>query len=153
MYTLFKALYGLCQAPHAWYAQLNKCLEKLGFIKCPFEHAVYTRREGNECLIVGVYVNDLLNTRTRISNIEKFKKHMSSELKMSDMGRLSYYLKIEVNRGRGYTELKQASYARRVLERAVKYPMESKIQLNKDEGGKSVNPTQFKSLIGGLLLQ
>lgn len=27
VYKLYKALYGLRQAPRAWYAQLNKCLE------------------------------------------------------------------------------------------------------------------------------
>ncbi|XP_074352341.1 uncharacterized protein LOC141691504 [Apium graveolens] len=47
VYRLFKALYGLRQAPGAWYAQLNKCLEKLGFIKCSFEQVVYMRRERN----------------------------------------------------------------------------------------------------------
>ncbi|XP_074337179.1 secreted RxLR effector protein 161-like [Apium graveolens] len=32
----------------------------------------------------------------------------------------------------------------------VKYPMEPRVQLTKDEGGKLVNATQFKSMIGGL---
>lgn len=58
VYQLIKALYGLRQAPRAWYAKLNKCLKGLGFVKCPYEHAVYVRREGNEVLIVGVYVDD-----------------------------------------------------------------------------------------------
>lgn len=67
VYRLLKALYGLRQlAPRAWYAQLNKCLLKLGFIKCPNKQAVYTRREGNESLIVGVYVDDLLVTGTKV---------------------------------------------------------------------------------------
>lgn len=42
VYKLFKALYGLRQAPWAWYSRLSQYLLKLGFIKCPFEHAVYT---------------------------------------------------------------------------------------------------------------
>lgn len=57
VYQLIKALYGLCQAPRAWYAKLNKCLKGLGFVKCPYEHAVYVQREGNEVLIVEVYVD------------------------------------------------------------------------------------------------
>ncbi|XP_074356716.1 secreted RxLR effector protein 161-like [Apium graveolens] len=32
----------------------------------------------------------------------------------------------------------------------VKYPVETKIQIDKDEKGKAVNPTQFKSIVGGL---
>lgn len=71
---LLKALYGLRQAPRAWYSHLNKCLKGLGFSKCPYDHAVYTKREGHECLIVAVYVDDLLVTGPSIGNILKFKK-------------------------------------------------------------------------------
>lgn len=41
VYKLIKAFYGLHQVPRAWYARLRKCLEGLGFEKCPYEHAVY----------------------------------------------------------------------------------------------------------------
>lgn len=106
VYKLFKALYGLRQAPRAWYAKLSKCLEKLGFIKCPFEHAVYTKREGNEALVIGVYIDDLLITETNISIINKFKQEMNTEFEISDLGRLSYYLGIEVSHEKDYIELK-----------------------------------------------
>lgn len=149
VYKLLKALYRLRQAPRAWYARLNQCLLKLGFIKCPFEHAVYTKREGSESLIVGVYVDDLLVTGTNLSNIVKFKREMSREFNMSDLGMLSYYLGLEVNQGKEYIKLRQSSYAKKVLEKAgmskcnpVKYPMEHKLQLDADKYGKLVNPTQ-----------
>lgn len=118
VYKLLKALYDLRQAPRAWYARLNKCLEDLGFERCPYEHAVYVRREGVECLIVGVYVNDLLITGTSISNINKFKRKMSGEFDMTDLGRLSYYLGSEVRHEAGYIELRQTAYAKRLLEKA-----------------------------------
>lgn len=47
------------QTLRAWYTQLNRYLENLGFPKCPYEHVVYTKQEGDEALIFGVYVNDL----------------------------------------------------------------------------------------------
>lgn len=37
---------------------------------------------------------------------------------MTDLGELSYYLGIEVQQGDGFIELKQAGYARKVLEKA-----------------------------------
>lgn len=157
VYRLYKALYGLRQAPRAWYTRLSKCLTELGFTKYPFEHAVYIKHEGGESLIVGVYVDDLLVTGTSVSNIVKFKEQMSREFDMSDLGKLSYYIGIEVYQGRGFVELKQTAYAKKLLEKhgmgecnPVKYPMELKIQMHKDEGGKLVNSTEFKSLIGGL---
>lgn len=92
VYKLLKALYGLRQAPRAWYSRLNQCLLQFGFVKCPFEHAVYTKKEGEHSLIVGVYVDDLLVTGSSMSYIAKFKGEMSREFDMSDLGKLSYYL-------------------------------------------------------------
>lgn len=56
---------------------------------------------------------------------------MNREFEMSDLGKLSYYLTIEVEQNRDYTEFKQSAYARKLLEKTnllgcntVKYPME-----------------------------
>uniref|UniRef100_A0A8R7UZY5 Reverse transcriptase Ty1/copia-type domain-containing protein n=1 Tax=Triticum urartu TaxID=4572 RepID=A0A8R7UZY5_TRIUA len=62
VYKLHKALYGLHQAPRAWNAKLDATLQALGFEKCPTEHAVYKKSEGNLGLLVGVYVDDLIIT-------------------------------------------------------------------------------------------
>lgn len=101
VYKLLKALYGLRQAPRAWYAKLNSCLESLGFKRCPSEHGVYIQKNGEEQLIVAVYVDDLLVTGNNITAIEGFKNQMRQKFEMTDMGKLSYYLGIEVERGEG----------------------------------------------------
>lgn len=157
VYKLVKALYGLRQAPRAWYAKLSRCLEELGFSRCPYEHAVYIKRVGEDVLIIGVYVDDLLVTGTKVSIIEEFKAQMNKRFDMRNLGKLSYYLGIEVEQGCGYVELRQTAYAKKVLEKAgmlecnpTKYPMDPKESLTKDEGGKLVDTTQFKSIVGGL---
>lgn len=45
VYRLHTTLYGHRQAPQAWYAKLNRCLEEIGFKRCPYEHAVYTKKD------------------------------------------------------------------------------------------------------------
>lgn len=118
---------------------------------------MYMKKEGDESLIIGVYVDDLIITGTNVSNIVKFKMQMGKEFEMSDLGKLSYYLGIEVDQGKGYIELKQVAYSKKVLEKAglsdcnpVKFPMEPKIHMHKDEKGKPVTSTEFKSMVGGL---
>lgn len=157
MYKLAKALYGLRQAPRARYAKLNKCLESLGFTKCPYEHAVYVKREDKETVIIGVYVDDLLITGSSMTVINRFKDQMNKEFEMSDLGKLSHYLGIEVDQGKDCIELKQTSYAKKVLAKSrmkdckpTKYPMEPALQLDKDEMGKAVDPTGYKSIVGRL---
>ena len=148
VYRLVKALYGLRQAPRAWYAKLSRCLEDLGCERCPYEHAVYTKRADGETMIIGVYVDDLLVIGISIAAINKFKKQMNENFEMSDLGQLSHYMGIEVMKSKGSIELKQSSYAKRILEKAgmgecnpTKYPMDPKKSIGKDEGGKLVDTT------------
>jgi hypothetical protein len=51
---LWKALYELRQAPRAWNAKIDATMGKLEFARCATEHALYTRQQGKEELIVGV---------------------------------------------------------------------------------------------------
>lgn len=76
---------------------------------------------------------------------------------MSSLGRLSYYMGIEAEQGKYYIELRHTSYAKKILEKAgmlgcnpTKYPMDPKENISKDEGGKPVDTTEFKSIVGGL---
>lgn len=140
-----------------WYAKLNSCLENLGFIRCPSEHAVYTRRNKDDILIISVYVDDILVTGTSVASIEAIKKQMGSVFEMSDLGQLAYYLRIEVKQREGVIELKQTGYDKKLLVQAgladcnpTKYPMDPGEQLTKDENGKKVDNTKYRSLVGEL---
>ncbi|KAJ9560140.1 hypothetical protein OSB04_005300 [Centaurea solstitialis] len=157
VYKLSKALYGLRQAPRAWNSRLDKCLKGLKFERCGLEHAVYTRKEGGNLLIVGVYVDDLVVTGNCDEDVKYFKEQMSREFEMSDLGLLSYYLGIEVSQHEDGISLKQTAYAKNVLLKAgmedcnpSQFPMEHKEELTKDEEGVLVDPTQYRSIIGGL---
>ena len=75
---LYKALYGLRQAPRAWNAKLDSTLGELGFTRCTTEHALYTRRWGKEELIVGMYVDDLIIIDARTEDIDIFKREMAA---------------------------------------------------------------------------
>lgn len=70
---LMKALYGLRQAPCAWYAKLDSSLLGLGFKRSSSEHAVYLRGEGAHRLVVGVYIDDLVITGGNINDIDSLQ--------------------------------------------------------------------------------
>nr|GEX57797.1 zinc finger, CCHC-type [Tanacetum cinerariifolium] len=77
---------------------------------------------------------------------------MNSIFDMSDLGNLNYYLGIEVKQ-----EEDIIVYARKILKETVmsncnptKWPMDPKLQLTKDEGGKEVDPTKYRRIIGSL---
>jgi hypothetical protein len=75
---LKKALYGLHQAPRAWYQKLDESLTSVSFLRCPSDPAIYCR--GNKKgyrLVVGVYVDDLVITGSSQQEILKFKSEMA----------------------------------------------------------------------------
>ncbi|GJW66576.1 retrovirus-related pol polyprotein from transposon TNT 1-94 [Tanacetum coccineum] len=60
VYKLKKALYGLKQAPRAWYAKFSSFLIQHGFIKSIVDPTLFTRRHGEDILLVQVYVGDII---------------------------------------------------------------------------------------------
>jgi hypothetical protein len=154
---LSKALYGLRQAPRAWNVRLDKSLKKLRFRRCASEQAVYIRGEGQNTIILGVYVDDLVVTGADPAEINEFKKQMTSEFEMFDLGLLSYYLGIEVSQYKDFTTVKQTCYAKKILDQfgmgqcnATKFPMDPGARLHSDKGGQPVDATQYRKVIGSL---
>jgi hypothetical protein len=154
---LSKALYGLRQAPRAWNAKLDDTLLGFGFQRSPSEHAVYMRCDGNERLLLGVYVDDLIVTGTSTQVIERFKKQMQSMFAMSDLGLLSYYLGIEVKQSGDGIVLGQSAYAAKLVEKAglsgcnpVHIPMEPRLKMSTVSSNPPVDATLYRSIVGSL---
>jgi len=82
---------------------------------------------------------------------------MMAEFEMTDLGLLSYYLGIEVCQKEDFITVKQSSYAKKVLEQfgmaecnPSKFPMEPRIKLSADKGGKPADTTTYRRMIGCL---
>jgi transposase InsO family protein len=154
---LVKALYGLRQAPRAWYSKLDSSLVELGFQRSSYEHAVYLRGSGDRRLVVGVYVDDLVITGGNNDDISKFKEEMKSKFQMSDLGFLHYYLGLEVTQSEAGITICQSAYAAKILESAglagcnpSHTPMEPRLKLSKQSSAPAVDPTRYRSIVGSL---
>ena len=140
VYILKKACYGLKQAPRAWNDKLNNIMFELNFICCLKEPSVYHKTVSRNLLIIAIYVDDLFITGTRMKTIDQFKKEMRRNFEMSDLGKVSYYLGIEVcQHDKGIT-LNQDRYALKILEETgmkdsnpVHIPMYAGLKLEKSE--------------------
>lgn len=157
VYKLKKALYGLRQAPRAWNEKLNQILKELKFEKCSKEPSVYRKMTSEDKLLIAVYVDDLFVTGTNKNVIESFKEEMSSRFEMSDLGRLTYYLGIEVRQLDGKIMLNQKRYALKILEDAgmrdcnlAHAPMEVGLKLAKSQGEKGIDATKYRKTVGCL---
>lgn len=117
VYKLQKALYGLKQAPRAWFSRIESYFIKEGFESSPSEQTLFIKRKGGKILIVSIYVDDLLFTSDDEEMLREFKCSMKKEFDMTDLGKMRYFLGIEVLQRSDGVFICQRKYAAEVLSR------------------------------------
>ena len=154
---LRKALYRLKQAPSAWNSKLNEVLIQKGFVRSKNDYAVYYEKVMQERVIIGVYVHDMIITRSNSCKIKKFKESMKQVFEMIDLGILSSYLGIEIKPEGSHIWLFQKSYIETILHtfnmskcNSARTSMEARLKFEKNGREEEENPSQFRSLIGCL---
>jgi hypothetical protein len=156
---LNKALYGLKQAPRAWYSKVESYFTDEGFEKCSYEHTLFVKQGSkNKILIVSIYVDDLIYTGNDAGLMIEFKESMKEKFAMTDLGKMKYFLGIEVTQCEQGIFIQQHKYSLEVLKRfdredcnKVCSPIVPRCKLVKNEVGKAANPTEYKHMIGCLM--
>jgi hypothetical protein len=92
---LKKSLYGLKKAPRVCYEKMDGFLMSLGFKKSAANPNLYYHIDGNECLILVLYVDDLFLTGSKIL-IAECKQALTAKFEMKDLGLMYYFLGLEV---------------------------------------------------------
>jgi hypothetical protein len=154
---LRKALYCLRQASRAWNSKLDNTLKGMGFTQSEHKHVMYKRSSGDNILLIGVYVDDLVITGSSMAVVEDFKEEMEKAFLMSDLGLLSFYLSIEVHQDAGGITLRQTHYARKILEmasmadcKAAATPIEERLRLSRDSTAEEVDAAKYRRIVGSL---
>ncbi|GJT64096.1 putative ribonuclease H-like domain-containing protein [Tanacetum coccineum] len=73
VYKVVKALYGLHQAPRAWYATLSTFLEKHGYKRGTIDKTLFIKRDKKDIMLVQVYVDDIIFGSTKKSWCDEFE--------------------------------------------------------------------------------
>jgi len=98
VYKLHKALYGLRQAPRAWYSRIDTHLIQLGFKRSENEATLYLKQDEDGLqLVISLYVDDMLVTRSNVKLLAEFKREMQDVFEMSDIGIMNYFLGMEIH--------------------------------------------------------
>ncbi|GJT85631.1 putative ribonuclease H-like domain-containing protein [Tanacetum coccineum] len=96
VYKVVKALYGLHQAPRAWYATLSTFLEEHGYKRGTIDKTLFIKKDKKDIMLVQVYVDDIIFGSTRKSWCDKFEALMKGIFQMSSMGELIFFLGLQV---------------------------------------------------------
>ncbi|GJX41625.1 putative ribonuclease H-like domain-containing protein, partial [Tanacetum coccineum] len=96
VYKVEKALYGLHQAPRAWYETLSTYLLDNGFHRGQINKTLFIKRVKGDILLVQVYVDDIIFGSTKKSLCTDFEQIMHKRFQMSSMGELTFFLGLQV---------------------------------------------------------
>ena len=157
---LEKSLYGLKQSPRCWNKAFQEYVEKIGFTQASEDACVYVRKQ-ETLTVIAVYVDDLIILAENASEMQEIKDNLKTQFKMKDIGELHYCLGISVfqDKENKQIQLHQKQNIEKMLkkfgqieDKTVTTPADLNAKLKKEDGvSKSVNPTQYQSMVGSLL--
>nr|GEZ91842.1 retrovirus-related Pol polyprotein from transposon TNT 1-94 [Tanacetum cinerariifolium] len=158
VYKLKKALYGLKHAPRSWYGMLSSFLISQDFSIGSVDPTLFIRRNGNDLLLVQIYVDDIIFAASTLELCYLFANLMCSKFKMSMMGKISFFLGLQISQSPRGIFINQSKYALESLKKygfescdPVDTPMVEKSKLDEDKEGKAVDPSHYHGMIGTLL--
>ncbi|GJQ96327.1 putative ribonuclease H-like domain-containing protein [Tanacetum coccineum] len=96
VYKVEKALYGLHQAPRAWYETLSTYLLNNEFQRGKINKTLFIKRYKGDILLVQVYVGDIIFGSTKKELCNAFEKLKHEKFQMSSIGELTFFLGLQV---------------------------------------------------------
>nr|GEZ03639.1 retrovirus-related Pol polyprotein from transposon TNT 1-94 [Tanacetum cinerariifolium] len=151
VYKLKKALYGLKQAPRAWYDMLSSFMISQDFSKGLVDPTLFIRRNGNDLLLVQIYVDDIIFAASTPELCDLFAKLMCLKFKMSMMDKISFFLGLYISQSPRGIFINRSKYALESLKKygfescdPVDTPMVEKSKLDEDKEGKAVDLSHYR---------
>ncbi|RVW39905.1 Retrovirus-related Pol polyprotein from transposon RE1 [Vitis vinifera] len=93
---LKKAIYGLKQAPWAWYTTLKTAILQLGFQNSKADSSLFIYSQGSTLCYFLVYVDDFVITGNNPTLVASIIKQLGDMFSLKDIGSLHFFLGIEV---------------------------------------------------------
>ncbi|GJU36260.1 putative ribonuclease H-like domain-containing protein [Tanacetum coccineum] len=153
-----KALYGLHQAPKAWYETLSTYLLDNEFHRGKIDKTLFIKRYKGDILLVQVYVDDIIFGSTKKELCNTFKKLMNEKFQMNSMRELTFFLGLQVEQKKDGIFISQDKYVSEILKKfgfikvkTASTPIETQKPLLKDKNGEEVDVHMYRSMISSLM--
>ncbi|KAL0556203.1 hypothetical protein IC582_004713 [Cucumis melo] len=156
VYKLDKSLYGLQQAPKQRHEKFDKLFMSKGFKVNESDKCMYYKTKGRLCIIICLYVDDMLSFVSNLHVINDVKSMLSVNFDMKDLGEADIILGIKITRTKNGISLDQSYYIEKILKKYNYFdskpactPYDSSVKLFKNTSD-SVNQSEYTSIIGSL---
>jgi hypothetical protein len=122
------------------------------------DKTLFLHRQGDDILIVQVYVDDIVFGSSSHSLVARFPEDMSKASEMSMMGELQFFLRLQIKQAKEGTFVHQAKYMKVIFKKfkmddsePLSTPMSMTTALDTDEDGGPVDQKEYQSMIDSLL--
>nr|GEV56418.1 uncharacterized mitochondrial protein AtMg00810-like [Tanacetum cinerariifolium] len=146
------------KAPRARYGTLSKYLLKNGFQRGTIDQTLFIRRQREDFILVQVYVGEIIFGSLNLQLCREFEALMHKKFQMSAMGKLNFFLRLQVLQKEDVIFLSQYKYIGDILKkfryldvRSLNTPMDKENPWGKDRTGKDVDLHLYRSMIGYLM--
>ncbi|KAK6150593.1 hypothetical protein DH2020_015525 [Rehmannia glutinosa] len=154
---LKKSLYGLKQSPRAWFGRFSEVVISFGLTRCEVDHYVFYRQSSGKRLLLIVYVDDIIITGDDTRGINDLKNFLHLQFQTKDLGKLHYFLGIEVAQSDQGIFISQRKYVLDMLEEAgmlgskpCDSPMDPNVKLLPNDGESMSDSGRHRRLVGKL---
>ncbi|GJW38543.1 putative ribonuclease H-like domain-containing protein [Tanacetum coccineum] len=154
VYKVVKVLYGLHQAPRAWYKTLASYLLGNGFKRGKIDQTLFIKKQKGDIFLVQVYVDDIIFGSTNKELCTGFEKLMKEKFQMSSMGELTFFLGLQVQQKEDEIFISQDKYIAMILKKfnytdvkSASTPVDLEKPLVKDGDANDVDVHLYRSMI------
>nr|GFA25021.1 putative ribonuclease H-like domain-containing protein [Tanacetum cinerariifolium] len=152
VYKVVKALYGLHQAPRAWYETLATYLLENGFQRGTIDQTLFIKKQQKDILLVQIYVEDIIVGATNKALCQSFEKLMKDKFQMSSMGEVTFFLGVQVKQKKDGIFISQDKYVTEILRKfglsegkSASTPIDADKPLLKDSDGEDVDVHTYRA--------
>nr|GEW48843.1 ribonuclease H-like domain-containing protein [Tanacetum cinerariifolium] len=153
IYKVVKALYGLHQAPRAWYETLATYLLENRFQRGTIDQTLFIKKQKGDILWLQIYVDDIIFGATNKALCKSFEKLMKDRFQMSSMGELTFFLGLQVKQKKYGIFISQDKYVAEILRKfgltegkSASTPIDAEKPLLKDSDGEDVDVHTYRLL-------
>ena len=156
---LKKTLYGHKQFTRMWFGKLARVMRGMNYMQSNEDHTMFFHfnSEGRRMILI-VYVDAIIITRDGATRIEEIGQDLSKHFDVKNLGKLRYFLGIEVAYSQQGIVLSQHKYTldllketRKILSKPAAILVNFNIKLDSREKSALVNREAFQRLVGKLV--
>ena len=158
VYKLRKALYELKQSPRAWFEKFSGRMNELGYLQSNGDHTLLRKHHDGKVTILLVYVDDIIITGNDEFGVSFLSSELAKAFEIKPLGRLRYFLGIEVAYSPQGIFISQHKYILDLLKetkmnhyKPSAVPIDLNVKLGLCEEEPPVDKGQFQRLVGKLI--